>query len=72
MLKFDIVYNEPALDLPLSQQAKVINFNHLRTICYRYRFWCNRRLNCYKISQGTALDSEQRGEAMIKGLDVID
>jgi hypothetical protein len=70
--KFNIMHNGPALDLPISRQAKVINFNYLQITCCSPRFWCNRLLGYYKIPQGAAMDSGQRGEANIRAPDVGD
>jgi hypothetical protein len=70
--KFDVMYIRPAVDLSLFRQTRVISLDHPRTTCCNPWFWCNRRLGCHKIPQGTALDSGQRGEANIRGSDVFD
>jgi hypothetical protein len=64
--------NGPAFSFALFRRARVTSLNYLRITCCNRRSGLNRLLDWYKIPHGTALDSGQRNEANIIGLDIVD
>jgi hypothetical protein len=60
MLKINVIQNGSAIDLHVSQQARVFSFCYPRITSYSPRAWCNRILYRYETLERNKVDSQQR------------